>query len=184
MHGKVNPIDEYPVIGLSLGHPVSVQPFFNVVHHRHHAWPHFAHEVCVGSILIVVEDGFEPVERIVHDGVDVGGDGVFAAQLTDGALDALRVEAQIVVHQVRLDGIARPRPAVALDAVHEELACGEVHRVGCHIPDAVDAVVRASERTRMLPVVGGVFVVHQHVVVAGTRVLLDINEAERLACEV
>ena len=67
----------------------------------------------------------------------MGRDGVFTAQLTDGALHALQIKAQIVVHQVRLNGIAAPRPAVALDAVHKELAGGKVHRIGAHFPDAV-----------------------------------------------
>ena len=90
-------------------------------------------------------NGLEPVECVVHDGIDVSRYGVFAAQLPDGALDAFRIEAQVVVHEVRLYGVARPRPAVTLDAVHEELTRGEVHRVGGNVPDIVYQVVRTAE---------------------------------------
>ena len=43
-----------------------------------------------------------------------------APELADGALHAFGVEPQVVVHQIRLYGVARPCPAVALYAVNEE----------------------------------------------------------------
>ena len=182
MHGEVYPIYEDPVVGLSLSHALVVGTAQAVVHQRHHAWPHLADESCIACVLIVVEHRLEPVERVVHDGVDVGRHGVLAAQLADGALDAFRVEAQVVVHQIRLDGIARPGPAVALDAVHEELARRQVHRVGSHLPDAVQLVIGAAEGARVREVVWGIFVVHQHVGIGGACLLFYIDIAEGFAC--
>ena len=77
----------------------------------------------------------------------MGRDGILAAQLTNGALHGVAVEAQIIVHQIGLNGIARPSPAVALDAVHHKFTCGEVHRVSPYLPDAVEFVVGTFERT-------------------------------------
>ena len=180
MHGEVHPVDENPVVRLSLGHTLVIGTFQHIVHHRLHAGPHLAHEGLVARILVVVQHRLEPIERVVHDGVDVGCHGVLAAQLTDGALHTLRVEAQIVVHQVRLYGIARPCPAVALDAVHEELARRQVHRVGCHVPNLVQFLVVTTERTRAALIEGCKLIVHQHLVVAGALVFFDIDEAEGL----
>ena len=106
-------------------------------------------------------------------------DGVFAPQLTDGALHALQVEAQIIIHQVRLNGIATPRPAVTLDAVHKELAGGEVHRIGTHFPDAVQFIVIAAEQTALLLVKGKVFIVHRDG--SDGQTCLDVDKAEGFA---
>ena len=180
VHGEVNPIDKNPVIGLSLGHTFAVEPSLYIVHQRHHARPHLTDKGHVGCIVIVVEDGLEPVEGIVHDGVDVSRDGVFSTQLADGALDTFSVETQVVVHEVRLDGVAAPGPAVALDAVHEELAGGEVHGVGGNVPDAVQQVVGTAEGAGAGEVVRGVFLIHEEVVVGGAGVGFGIDVAEGL----
>ena len=180
VHREVHPVDENPVVGLSFGHALAVSAAQHIVHQRHHAGPHLTHKILVARVLVIVGNRLEPVERVVHDGVDVGGDGVFAAQLADGALHAFRVEVQVVVHQVRLDGVARPRPAVALDAVHKKFAGGQVHRIGADLPDTVQLVIVATERTRTAFIEGSVFVVHQHIVVSSAGVALHIDEAESL----
>ena len=180
MHGEVHPVHEDPVVRLPFSHSVRIQASFDIVHQRHHARPHLTDEVGIASILVVVEHGLEPVEGVVHDGVDVSRHRVFATQLTDGTLDTLRIEAQVVVHEVRLDGIATPRPTVALDTVHEELAGGQVHRIGCHLPNLVHLLVAATERTTVLFVEGCTFVVHRDTIVAGAFFLLNIDIAEGL----
>ena len=184
VHGEVHPVNENPVVGLSFGHSLVVGTTEHVVHHGHHAGPHLADEIHIRRVLVVVEDGLEPVEGVVHDGVDVSRHGILAAQLADGALDTLGVKAQVVVHEVRLYGVARPRPAVTLDAVHEELAGGEVHGVGTNLPYLVQFVVRTAERAAVAEVVWCIFVIHQHVSVGGAFFLFYINVAEGLALEV
>ncbi len=125
----------------------------------------------------------EPIEGVVHDGVHVSRDGIFASQLPDGALHAFRVEVKIVVHQVRLNGIAAPCPSVALDAVHEELACGELKCVGTDLPDDVQFDVAAAERSAFRLVEGRVFVVHGHLVVACAIGCFYIDKPESLAVQ-
>ena len=146
VHREIDPIDEDPVIGLTDG-PTLRETAQAVVHEGEHARIHLADEVAVARVLIIVIDRLEPVEGVVEDGVDVRRDGIFAAQLTDGALHRVAVEAQVIVHQIGLNGIARPGPAVALDAVHHEFARGEVHRVSADLPDAVQFLVGTFERT-------------------------------------
>ena len=108
-------------------------------------------------------------------------DRVFASQLANSTLHALSVEAQVIVHEVRLDSVARPRPADTLDAIHKELAGSQVHRIGCDIPNLIQFVVRATEGTCVRSIEGGVLVVHRYAIVGSTVFLLDINKAESLA---
>ena len=77
-----------------------------------------------------------------------------------------------------MDGIARPRPAIAFNTVHKELTRGEVHGVGGDVPDAVDFVVRTTERTGALRVERSVFVVHEDVGIAGVVFFFYIDKAE------
>ena len=181
MHGEIHPVHKDPVVGLSLGHAVSIGSAQTVVHQRFHTRIHLAHESLIAGVFVVVEYRLEPIERVVHDGIHVGRDGILAAQLADGALHAVQVIAQVVVHQVRLNGVAAPSPTVALDAVHEELTGGEVHRIGTHFPDTVQFFIIATERAALLFVEGSVFVVHQHLLIRGILAFFDIDIAEGLA---
>ena len=79
MHGEIHPVYEYPIVRLSFCHPVAVQSSFDIVHECHHAGPHLTYEVQVCRIQVVVVDRLKPIERIVHDGVDVCCHGVFAS---------------------------------------------------------------------------------------------------------
>ena len=184
VHGEINPVDENPVVGLTLSHSFAVGATLYVIHQRYHAGPHLANEVCVACVLVVVKHRLKPIEGIVHDGVDMGRHGVFASQLSDGTFDTLGIEAQVIVHEIRLDSITTPRPTVALDAVHEELAGGKVHRIGSHFPYLIDFLVRATERTTMRQIVGSIFIVHQYFVINGAFFCLDIDIAEGFASEV
>ena len=78
VHGEIHPVHEDPVVGLSLCHTVLVQTTFYIVHECHHAGPHLADEVQIGSIQVVVVDRLKPIERIVHDGIDMSCHWVLA----------------------------------------------------------------------------------------------------------
>ena len=178
VHGEVHPVHENPVVGLAFCHSVGVGAAQHVLHHGLHPRVYLAHKGDVAGVHVVVVNRLKPVERVVHDGVDVRRHGVLAPELADGALHAFGVEPQVVVHQIRLYGIARPCPAVALYAVNEELAGGEVHGVGTHLPYPVQQVVAAAETAAALGVERSVLVVHCQVAVAQVAVDFHINVAE------
>ena len=180
VHGKVSPVHKDPVVGLALGHAIGIGTAEHIVHQRHHLWPHFADKGKVTRIVIVVGDGLKPVERIVHDGVDMGGDGVFSAQLSDGALHTFAVEVQVVVHQVRLNGVTAPHPAVALNPVTEEFAGRQVKGIGADIPDTVQLIVGTAERPALLRIKKRIFVIHRHIAKVGIVLLHDISISEGL----
>ena len=108
----------------------------------------------------------------------MGRDGILAAQLTDGALHGVAVEAQIIIHQIGLNGIARPGPAIALDTVHHEFARGEIHRVSPDLPDAVQLLVGTFERTTACEVLRQVFVLHADAFDRHPLGKHDLHEAE------
>ena len=149
-HISWRPVHKNPVTLLPLDHATPVEAALHIVHECLHAAVDLSHEVRVARIEVVVVDGVEPEERVVKDGVDVLLHGVFAAQCPDGAPDHGRVEEGVVVHQVRLYGIAAPHPAVALDALYHHLAVGQVQGVGSHLPDAVEQGVAALEGATLL----------------------------------
>ena len=151
-HPIGRPVDKHPVAPLAFHHAAAVQSALGVVHQRLHAWVNLADKAGIARVEVVVVDGVEPEESVVQDGVDMLLHGVFATQRPDGAAHHGRVEEGVVVHQVRLDGIAAPHPAVALDALYHHLAVGQVQRVGPHLPDVVDECVAALERAAPLHV--------------------------------
>ena len=177
VHREIDPVDEDPIVGLTDG-PTLREAAQAVVHEGEHARIHLADEVAVARVLVVVIDRLEPVEGIVEDGVDVGRDGILAAQLTDGTLHCVAVEAQVIVHQIGLNSIARPSPAVTLDAVHHEFACGEVHRVSSDLPDAVQFLVGTFERTTACEVLRQIFVLHADAFDRHPLGKHDLHEAE------
>ena len=111
----------------------------------------------------------------------MGGHRVFTTQLSDGALHRLGVKAQVVVHQIRLDGIATPCPTVALDTVHEELTGGEIHRIGTHLPYLVHLLVVTLERTTAGKIERQVLVFHADLTDRDTVGRNDIDKSESLA---
>ena len=64
-----------------------------------------------------------------------------------GSFHHVVVIEQIVVHQIALCCIAAPHPSVALYAVNEKLACGELHCVCADFPYSVKFFIVASERS-------------------------------------
>ena len=177
VHREIDPVDEDPIVGLTDG-PTLREAAQAVVHEGEHARIHLADEVAITCVLIIVIDRLEPVEGVVEDGVDVGRDGILAAQLTDGAFHCVAVEAQIIVHQIGLNGIARPGPAVALDAVHHEFTRGEVHRICPDLPDAVQFLVGTFERTTACEVLRQIFVLHADAFDRHPLGKHDLHEAE------
>lgn len=140
---EIHPIHENPVVGFSFRHPFIVEPAHDILHQGLHPRVNLAHKSDVACILIEVQDGFEPIERIVHYGINVCRHGIFAAQLTYCAAHAVGVESEVIVHEIRLYGVARPCPAVSLYAVHEEFSRCQIHRVCRDLPYSVQfAVVR------------------------------------------
>ena len=153
------------------------------MHHGFHAGIDFPHKVDVCRVGIVVEHRFEPIEGIIHDGVDVCSHRVFSPQLADGAAHTGVVKAQVIVHQVRLYGVSRPCPAVALDAVDEKFSGGQIHGVCPHLPDVVQLPVAAAEAAAPLLVEWGVFVVHEQLAVGRVSFCLYIYISEGLGME-
>ena len=141
------PVDEHPVAVAVAGASVRVESRNREVHQRNHPVEHLLEEEAVARVLVVLAHRHEPVERVVHDLVDVHHHGVAAALVEERVLaEVLRAE-EIVAHQVALARVAAPRPAVALRALDEDLARRDLERARGDVPDAVDERVGATERT-------------------------------------
>ena len=178
MHREIHPVNEYPVVVLALCHAFFICASQYIIHHSLHARINLTHEIYVGGIDIEIVNRLKPVERIVHDGVDMCSYGIFATQLSNGAAHAVAVEAQIIVHEVRLYGIARPCPAVALDAINKELACSQVHCICRHLPYIIQQLVVAFERTALLVVIRRILIIHVDGGKTHGTFSLDADEAE------
>ena len=87
----------------------------------------------------------KPIERIIHNAVQVHFDGVFAAKRPDSVAAAFVIAIDIVIHQKALDGISAPYPMVALDALDEYFAACQFQRVNRNIPDTVYFFVIAAK---------------------------------------
>ena len=95
----------------------------------------------------------QPPERVVGDVVDVGLCDSFAAEHCDRAPYDLPVGKRVGVYHHAHRQVARPRQAVALDAVHQEFVHAEAQRVGAFEPNVVEQCVCGVE---IAPVAGRV----------------------------
>ena len=91
-------------------------------------------------------DGQEPQHAVVHDGVDVGGDGIVSPQGQQRPPLDIRVGKQIAVDKQALIGVARPDPLVPLHAVDEENAAAQAEGIRRHAPDPGHSVIAALKR--------------------------------------
>ena len=72
-------------------------------------------------------------------------EGLPAAQRCQRPAGGFAVEIGIMVHHHGLKRVARPDPAVALDAVEEELARAQLHRARRNIVDSIEPLVAACK---------------------------------------
>ncbi len=112
----------------------------------------------VTGIHVIIVNAYEPVERIVHNGIYVTGYRVFPTQHPDGSLHRFHIKEQVIIHQIALNCITAPYPTVTLDAIDKKFPGGEMHSVCAYFPNSVQFFIITSERSAVI--LRQIFVLH------------------------
>ena len=134
--------------------------------------------MAVTGIEVIIIYTQKPEEGIVHYRIGVAGYGIFATKQINGTSYGRAIEEKVVIHQITLDGITTPNPTVAFDSVNKKLACGKVHGISAHFPNAVHFFVIAAERSTI--VYWCILVVHSYVLHTDTFIGNNVNVAKSL----
>ena len=172
----VRPIHKYPVTGHTFHHAIFICTSQYIIHHRLHTWIQLVDKVAVATIHIIIIYTKEPVESIVHDCITVAGHRVLATKQPDCTFHGFTIEEKIIIHQITLDSITTPYPAVAFDTVNKELAGSEMHGIGPHFPNTVQFFIIATETSTIL--FRKIFILHGDFSNLYTRLVSYINITE------
>ena len=126
-------------------HPSRIESSLHILHQRNHPRINLTHEILVARIEIISIDGVEPEESVVKDGIYMLLHRVFASQSPDCTLHDWRIEESVVIHQIGLDGIAAPYPAVTFYSLNHHFPICQVQCIGTDLPDAVKQRVATFE---------------------------------------
>ena len=128
----IRPVDEHPVALFALDHAAFRLARARKFDDAPRGGDHAAQIIFVACVHIKIVQPDDPVKRVFHDMVHEMHHGRLTRERRDRAAFGFQIEKGIIVHQKRLIGVARPQPAVALDAVEEKFAGIERQRIQRH----------------------------------------------------
>lgn len=131
------PVNKYPVACHALHHAIIVSPSQYILHKRFHPRIQLPDKLLISRIHIIVVHTQEPVKSIIHDGVNMRSYRILSSLLPDGTLYSLRIKEQIVVHQITLNSISTPYPAITFDTINEKLPSSKMHRISTYLPNSI-----------------------------------------------
>lgn len=123
------PVDEHPILRTAFHHAFLVAPFQAERHQAQHVAVDGADEGQVSRIHIIVVQTDEPVERVVHNRVDMDFDRILPPQRDQRPFGHVLFEKDVVVEEESEVGVAAPNPTVALHPVIQKLPHVHVQRM-------------------------------------------------------